>query len=148
MATGKGVTQGETLQHNHMLALVREHPQTQGPHKVTQIRSPIQTQLREGKQEASRDSDAPTHLKSPGPGQPTTKGETPSDHDDLARPPMSRGQKPTQIPRGIPTGNVLLPGFRFLKSISRQITGPLSRLPISSFPSTKVTGFSIIMDDR
>jgi len=47
----------------------------------------------------------------------------------------------------IVTGNVLFHELRFLKSISRLITGPLSRLPISSLSGMKVTGFSIIMDD-
>jgi len=47
----------------------------------------------------------------------------------------------------IATGNGLFQELRFLKSISRPITGPLSRLPISSLLSMNGFGYSIITDD-
>ena len=47
----------------------------------------------------------------------------------------------------IVTGNVLFHELRFLKSISRLITGPLSRLPISSLSGMEVSGFRMIMGD-
>jgi len=48
----------------------------------------------------------------------------------------------------IAIGNLLFQELRFLKSISRPITGPLLRLPISSLPRMKDFGYSIITEDR